>query len=601
MNSITRITLALSCLATGFFALTLSACGDPSEAGCRVDSDCRSGRICQARECVDRPVGDIDAGATDGGTANVNPNGEPNVQPNGDPNAVTPDMGMGGTDAGDPGMDAGDPGMDAGTPDMDPEPVFGPQMSVTPERINFGFVPTGTTIDAVVRVSNQGDEVLVLSSVALESNPSQGFAVNSPTMMVDPGQTIDVTVSFAPTQNAEFGNAVVIEGNDADNPSFTIPIVGRGFDATFQSCMFSTPQNIDFGPVPVGQSATATVTVGNCSRGQDVRFTAASILRNTPEFTVTSNAPITLMPGDTETVTVTFTPTDLARTGDALRVESNANIGDVNDIRLLGGGGCAESVALADIDALANDLPRTEPLAAVAGATINLDGTSSRTPSGVVSYSWSVVSAPAASSATIVGPTDAQTSFTPDVAGDYVVELNVSDPNSGAPSCGAAQLEITALADLPEVLVELEWAADHDLDLHVLRDDGNGNFPRFNDPDDDLHFGALWLDWGVTNDRTDDGYHLGDDRDGDGPETAAIAKLEAGRTYRVVAHFESADGFQPTVFNTTLSINRRSMGPGSGQVSETRVFNIAERGLYWVAFEIDGSTGRINFINRATQ
>jgi hypothetical protein len=612
---------SLSLTATGLFALTLAACGDPAASGCRVDSDCRTGRICVERQCVDQPVGGLDGGTDDsGGVNNVDPNVAPNnVDPNVSPNNVSPnnvtpgDAGMpdgGDLDAGMPddgGMtdDAGMPdtgGMtDSGTPDMNTNPVFGAQIEVSPASVDFAFVPTNGSVDAPINVTNIGDAALNLIDVALEATPSTGFAVAASTTTVAPGQTVEVIATFAPQAAGNYGNAVIIQSDDADDPQVRVPLSGRGFDPSFQSCLYTSPAQIDFGPVPVGQTATATVTVGNCSRNDDVEFDAAELVGQTPEFSVSSNAPQTLMPGDTETITVTFTPTSLANVSDQLRVESDAQLGDVSFVDLSGGGGCAEAVALGELDGLPNDIPRPGPIAIVVGSLLNIDGSESTSPSGALDYSWSLAAAPGTSTTALGSTTAAQTSFTPDVAGDYTVELAVSDPNSGAPSCGTTSLEVTALADLPEILVTLEWSADHDMDLHVLRDDGNGNFPAFEDPLDDLHFGALWLDWGLPMDRTDDAYHLGDDSDGNGPENAAIAKLESGRTYRVVAHFARTDGFQPAIFDVDVTAARRVMGAGPASGNITRRFNVTEQGIYWIAFDIDGTNGRITTVNQVTR
>lgn len=68
------------------------------------------------------------------------------------------------------------------------------------------------------------------------------------------------------------------------------------------------------------------------------------------------------------------------------------------------------------------------------GSTVMLDGSGSTNPSGVgtVTYSWSFVSRPAASTASLQNPTSVRPSFVLDAPGNYVVELTVS--NSGGSS-----------------------------------------------------------------------------------------------------------------------------------------------------------------------
>ncbi|MDD5133751.1 MAG: PKD domain-containing protein, partial [Candidatus Nanoarchaeia archaeon] len=65
---------------------------------------------------------------------------------------------------------------------------------------------------------------------------------------------------------------------------------------------------------------------------------------------------------------------------------------------------------------------------------VNLDGSASSDSDGtIVSYSWSIISSPAGSGASLTNPTTVSPTFTPDVNGAYVIQLIVRD-NLGANS-----------------------------------------------------------------------------------------------------------------------------------------------------------------------
>lgn len=69
-----------------------------------------------------------------------------------------------------------------------------------------------------------------------------------------------------------------------------------------------------------------------------------------------------------------------------------------------------------------------EDTSALVGAVVELDGSRSSDPEGAsLAYAWRLHMRPGDSTATLAGPATATPSFTPDVAGTYVVELTVSD------------------------------------------------------------------------------------------------------------------------------------------------------------------------------
>ena len=77
------------------------------------------------------------------------------------------------------------------------------------------------------------------------------------------------------------------------------------------------------------------------------------------------------------------------------------------------------------------------------GALVALDGSSSYDPDGelIVSYSWTFISRPAGSTATLSGANTITPSFTADLLGDYVVQLVVND---GKENSAPATVTITA-------------------------------------------------------------------------------------------------------------------------------------------------------------
>lgn len=123
----------------------------------------------------------------------------------------------------------------------------------------------------------------------------------------------------------------------------------------------------------------------------------------------------------------------------------------------------------------------TKPLAQVnVGTPIPLEGLASTDPDGhLLQYSWTLISAPPGSAATIAQPGAVTTSFTPDKAGAYAVQLvthdgafgNVSVPDSVSVTVGDGKplATIAALTPVtPGTPVTLDGTSSLDPDNHPL-------------------------------------------------------------------------------------------------------------------------------------
>jgi hypothetical protein len=84
---------------------------------------------------------------------------------------------------------------------------------------------------------------------------------------------------------------------------------------------------------------------------------------------------------------------------------------------------------------------------------IQLNGRESQTGDGeILTYAWRLAKSPAASLGVIQNPTTVNPQFIPDKAGDYIVELQVSDKhNQSAPA-----LMTVTVAEAPQVLQQLD-------------------------------------------------------------------------------------------------------------------------------------------------
>jgi hypothetical protein len=144
----------------------------------------------------------------------------------------------------------------------------------------------------------------------------------------------------------------------------------------------------------------------------------------------------------------------------------------------------------------------------------------------------------------------------------------------------------------------MTWDAAHDVDLHILRSDTQGNWPLLFDPLNDLSYDNIDQDWDGMPTLSGDAFHYGDDLDGFGPEHAFVTNLDPARNYRVIVQFTRILNPQPRRFESTLELTVNPPGAMQTQNRQlTHQFTFAQQGQEWVVYDINGVTGAITLVN----
>jgi hypothetical protein len=177
-----------------------------------------------------------------------------------------------------------------------------------------------------VTLTNKGNSPITISSLQMVGDFSQTNKCNN---QIPVGGKCVISVKFTPTETDYRYGALVVNSSDPASPH-TIRAYGPATQVSLN------PPSITFGAQAVGTtSAAQTFVVGNVGTAN---LTFASIAA-TGDFAQTNNCPSPMLPGNTCTVTVTFTPTAVgARTGNVALSDNNGSITSPEYVTLTGTG-----------------------------------------------------------------------------------------------------------------------------------------------------------------------------------------------------------------------------------------------------------------------
>ncbi|HVG19011.1 MAG TPA: choice-of-anchor D domain-containing protein, partial [Blastocatellia bacterium] len=204
----------------------------------------------------------------------------------------------------------------ADTTPPSPVPTF-PVISVSQSSINFGSVRSTQTATRTITITNAGGSDLVVSNII---NPLPPFSiVNRPAtpFTIQPGQSRNLTVQFAPTSVQRFVGSFTIQSNAPTAPNLTINLEGIGTSAPVPNLEVNQG-GIDF---PGGSGATS-LELKNTGEGDLI---IASIQSPGLPFSVggAPALPVTLKSGERILLTVNFAPTAPGVFSSSILVVSN--------------------------------------------------------------------------------------------------------------------------------------------------------------------------------------------------------------------------------------------------------------------------------------
>ena len=284
-----------------------------------------------------------------------------------------------------------------------------PQLSCTPGHLAFGATPMGQSETLLVTVANVGQSTVTISAVA-GNNAAFTMSPLSLPLVLAAGQGFDVSVTFTPTALGWTGGTITFTSN-ATNKTLVLELGGDGVDS---DGIIASPSTVSFGQVSLGSASTKPVVLTN---DRTWKVTISKILTTGSAFSMsTGTLPVTLDPGQSITLEVSFAPQSTATIGGSLFVE-----------------GPALSIPLTGTGAAIGELTLTPALLSFGNVP---DGTTQTLPVSIAASGASVTISSASSSSAQFVLTGA--SFPLTIAAGQTMSFNVAfSPTSSGTVSGA--------------------------------------------------------------------------------------------------------------------------------------------------------------------
>lgn len=191
--------------------------------------------------------------------------------------------------------------------------VSSQSVTANPSAVSFGQVAIGTASTTPVVLTNARSYRVTILSVQVTGS---GFSMSGATfpLTLGGGQSVTVTVGFAPQSAGTTGGALLFSG-----PQLVVPLTGAGTPA---GQLTANPAGLAFGSVQVGGNLTLSDSLTNTG-GSSVTISQASVAG--AGFGISGlNVPLTLNPGASVTFSALFAPQSAGNASGAITVVSNA-------------------------------------------------------------------------------------------------------------------------------------------------------------------------------------------------------------------------------------------------------------------------------------
>jgi hypothetical protein len=178
-----------------------------------------------------------------------------------------------------------------------------PGLSIAPASFAYGSVVDGQTKSQTFTLTNTGSTPLTISQLAISGAGYSLSGLTTPSTIAAGGSATFNAV-FAPTTAGSLPGKITISSNAPASPS-TVALTGTGAAGTV--VLSANPTSLAFGNVNAGATSSKSVTLTNGGTGN---VTISQVTVSAKDVSTSGVAtPVTLAPGQSQIMTVAFTPT----------------------------------------------------------------------------------------------------------------------------------------------------------------------------------------------------------------------------------------------------------------------------------------------------
>ena len=200
-----------------------------------------------------------------------------------------------------------------------------PQIVVHPQELFFGHIESGhESGEETFAIMNTGNSALYIEPVLMDGSTRYDIPeFDNEELLIQPGEILDVPVSYLPITYEHNGAVVKVLSNDEENPEIFVLLEGYGDAPKIEV----SPEHVDYGDVSIGCDNEYRVTIKNTGN-LDLEIEDVVQMTTLPndiniDYGSLPEPPWNLLQNEEVDLLIKYTPNDIGADESIVRIDSN--------------------------------------------------------------------------------------------------------------------------------------------------------------------------------------------------------------------------------------------------------------------------------------